>query len=308
MENKVIEIRNFTKDYGQGRGVFDISFDVFKSECFGFLGPNGAGKSTTIRHILAFSKPQSGEILLNGQSTWENRSKLLGDVGYLPGEIALPNQLTGKEFLNDISRLKGVKDFTFLNYLKKLFELDDSLLCKEMSLGMKRKLAIVACFMNDPDILILDEPSSGLDPYMQGVFINFIKKEKERGKTILLSSHIFNEINDTCDRIAVIKDGKIVSLIKADELRRAKNKRYLVSFKLIADYSSFLNEIKADFKIIHTDKNNYEVLLEAEDEMVNKLISILKKYEPKSLNIYKQSLEEYFMSFYKEEKTFGGVK
>ena len=194
----VIEVSNLTKDYGSGRGVFDVSIHVDKGEVFGFLGPNGAGKSTTIRHLMGFSKPDKGSAKILEQETFSKYYEILNHVGYIPGEIALPTGLTGYEFLKMMQDLQNIHNQEYLNYLLKLFELEDNVLSgetKRMSLGVKRKLAIVAAFMSDPDVLILDEPTSGLDPVMQETFIEFIHQEKKRGKTILLSSHIFSEID-----------------------------------------------------------------------------------------------------------------
>ena len=222
----IIEVEHLTKDYGSGRGVFDVSFNVQKGEVFGFLGPNGAGKSTTIRHLMGFSKPDSGDTKIFGKDTFLKYNEILGKVGYIPGEIALPQGLTGWEFIRMIQDLTHIHNEEQLNKMLKLFELDDITLkgeTKRMSLGVKRKLAVVTAFMSDPDVLILDEPTSGLDPVMQEVFINFIKEEKEKGKTILLSSHIFSEVDATCDRIAIIKDGKLVKCRSMKEIKGDKS-------------------------------------------------------------------------------------
>ncbi len=309
MENTpVIEIKNLEKDYGQGRGIFGVSFVVYKSECFGFLGPNGAGKSTTIRHLMGFSKPDHGETLINGENTLKNRDEVMRSVSYLPGEIALPDALTGKEFIDIQCTLKNVVDYTFRDYLINLFKLDTSLLCKEMSLGMKRKLAVVCCFMSDPDIIVMDEPSSGLDPEMQEVFIQLVEKEKKRGKTILMSSHIFKEIDASCDRIAVIKDGKIVSLFKSSELKHKTLKTYVVTFINLNDLNEFLHDDHPNFKIIDHHKDKYQVVISVDDSKINSFIKDISKYEVIDLTEIKETLEDYFMSFYKEEKTYVGVK
>lgn len=229
----VIEVNNLTKDYGSGRGVFDVSFQIPEGEVFGFLGPNGAGKSTTIRHLMGFSKPQSGETKILGYDSFNHYSKILNNVGYIPGEIALPAGLTGYEFIEMMQNLYHIHNDEMLKKMLNLFELEDNVLkgdTKHMSLGVKRKLAIVTAFMSDPQVLILDEPTSGLDPVMQERFINFIVEEKHRGKTILLSSHIFSEVDATCDRIAIIKDGRIVSEFDADSLKHATLKQYRIVF------------------------------------------------------------------------------
>lgn len=221
----LININHLTKDYGHQRGIFDISLQVEKGECFGFLGPNGAGKTTTIRHLMGFSKPQKGTVKILNQDCWLNHPLLQQRIGYLPGEIALPDMM-GDEFIQMMVKMKKIEDDTYLNQLIQRFELDPHISTKQMSLGVKRKLAVVVAFMHDPDILILDEPTSGLDPIMQKIFIDFILEEKKRGKTIFLSSHIFHEIDATCDRIAIIKNGKIVSQFIADNLKNAKQVYY----------------------------------------------------------------------------------
>ena len=305
---KCIEIKNITKDYGEGRGVFDVSFDVYKGECFGFLGPNGAGKSTTIRHLMGFSKPDKGEILINGLSVLKNREQILNNLSYLPGETALPKSLTGKEFLKNQMDLKHVSDDSFLNFLIDYFEFDTSLLCKDMSLGSKRKLAIISCFLNDPEIIIMDEPSSGLDPEMQDRFINLIKEEKNRGKTILISSHIFSEINAVSDRIGVIKNGKIVSIINSSDLKHNKNKKYNLTFSRFEEFDKFINlKNNKKYKILNYIKENKEVLLSINDDDINILIDILSSYKLKDFKEIKTTLEDYFMSFYEEDKKFMGL-
>ncbi len=304
----LIEINHLSKDYGQGRGVFDVSFQVYKGECFGFLGPNGAGKSTTIRHLMGFSVPDSGETKLHGISSLKERDLIMQGVSYIPGEVALPLALTGKEVIEEQKKLKHVQSDIRLNELIEYFELDPSLLCKEMSLGMKRKLAIVCALMSDPEIIIMDEPSSGLDPEMQAKFVELVKGEKKKGKTILLSSHIFSEVDSCCDRIAVIKDGKIVSEFLANELKHKSLKRY----RLVYD-----SEKTAEAATTSLKRNGYEVT--ASPSVATRLhvacddsnISLFLQQIPQKglLDLFekKETLEDYFMSFYKEDKTYGGI-
>ncbi len=302
-----IEVENLTKDYGFGRGVFDVTFSVKSGEVFGFLGPNGAGKSTTIRHLMGFSKPDTGKTKILGLESFNNYYKFMDKVGYLPGEIALPTGLTGFEFIDMMKRLKGVKSDEWLNHLIELFELDATGETKRMSLGVKRKLAIVTAFMNDPDILILDEPTSGLDFEMQHVFIDFIKEEKQRGKTILLSSHIFSEVDATCDRIAIIKDGKIVSMFKADDLKHATNKIYEVIFNSENDLKEFLKNSKNNTKFNIVDIQSKKVVVNVDDKNINYLIEKLSKFKIVDFVHNKETLEDYFMKYYKEDKNFGGA-
>ncbi len=306
----VIEVSNLTKDYGSGRGVFDVSIHVDKGEVFGFLGPNGAGKSTTIRHLMGFSKPDKGSAKILEQETFSKYYEILNHVGYIPGEIALPAGLTGYEFLKMMQDLQNIHNQEYLNYLLKLFELEDNVLSgetKRMSLGVKRKLAIVAAFMSDPDVLILDEPTSGLDPVMQETFIEFIHQEKKRGKTILLSSHIFSEIDSTCDRIAIIKDGHIVSEFVANDLKHASRKYYTVDFKDSKNKDKFLKKEKELSSFMLLKEENESVYISIEDKDLNHLIEILSDLEVSLFSNRKESLEDYFMKFYKEDKDFKGA-
>ncbi len=306
----VIETVGLTKDYGFGRGVFDVNVHVDKGEVFGFLGPNGAGKSTTIRHLMGFSKPDCGSAKILGLETFENYDKVLSRVGYIPGEIALPAGLTGWEFIRMMQDMQNVHKEARLNEMLDLFELKNNVLAgetKRMSLGVKRKLAVVTAFMSDPDVLILDEPTSGLDPVMQENFIRFIHKEKKRGKTILLSSHIFSEIDYTCDRIAIIKDGKIVSEFIADELKHASRKYYTVGFQYVGGKELFLTKAKeiASFTLIADEQK--EVYISVDDRDLNTLIALLAALPVSSFSNRKETLEDYFMKFYKEDKDFGGA-
>lgn len=301
----VIEISNLTKDYGHGRGIFDVSLNVKKGECFGFLGPNGAGKTTTIRHLMGFSKPQSGSAKIQSKDCRINAAELQQTIGYLPGEIALPTSITGDEFLQMQMKMKNVVDDSYCKMLCEKFEFNGEIETKRMSLGMKRKLAVIIAFLHDPDILILDEPTSGLDPVMQQVFIEYILSEKERGKTIFLSSHIFHEIDETCDRIAIIRDGVIVSQFVADEIKNRENKIYRVTFKELDGYKQFVN-MPYDF----TSKNEQKLRARAKvnDKDVNKFISDISQLDIADVHEIPFTLENYFMQFYKEDKVFEGVK
>jgi len=306
-ESPVIEIRHLVKDYGQGRGVFDVSFSVYKGECFGFLGPNGAGKSTTIRHLMGFSIPDSGETLLKGMPSSRNRSVLMQGVSYIPGEVALPQNLKGKDVIEEQMKLKGLRDRTFLDWLKKTFEVDDSLYCRQMSLGMKRKIAIVTAFMNDPDVIIMDEPSSGLDPEMQERFIQLILLEKKRGKTILLSSHLFGEVDACCDRIAIIKDGKIVSHFVAADLKHKSTKQYHITYPTEEDCAKAKDRMASlGYTVADSTVSPCRFSCFVNDADVNRFLADL----PRGMTDFtekKETLEDYFMSFYKENKEYGGV-
>lgn len=306
MYMEIIQVEHLTKDYGYGRGVFDVSFSIQKGEVFGFLGPNGAGKSTTIRHLMGFSKPDKGKTSILGLSTFRHYAQVLSHVGYIPGEINLPDGLTGWEFIAMLQNMQKASS-SRLQELLQLFELDDISLrsqTKRMSLGVKRKLAIVVAFMHDPDVLILDEPTSGLDPVMQHVFIEFIKSEKEKGKTILLSSHMFGEVEATCDRIAIIKDGKIVSTFFTNDFKHATQKIYEIQFLTAQDSQSFVSSLSAikEIQLLESNEKSNCVLLSINDQNINLLLQCLSNYTINSFSQQKETLENYFMKFYQEDE------
>lgn len=301
----IIEVSHLTKNYGYGRGVFDVSIQVHKGECYGYLGPNGAGKSTTIRHIMGFSKPTTGFTKIFGIDTFGNTEKILKNVGYLPGEPSIPAGLDGWGFIRMMQQMRGEANEERLNYLLKLFKLDPKQNVKEMSLGDKRKLAVVTAFMNDPQVLILDEPTSGLDPIMQQVFINFIVEEKKRGKTILLSSHIFQEVDATCDNISIIKDGKHVSTFNAHEIKNTNLKTYVLEFVDQNEYQRFSSA--NTYKVLSKDESKNIIAIELDIKDYDTFVKNLTNYHLKSLSEKPFNLQDYFMSFYKEEKTFSGL-
>jgi ABC-2 type transport system ATP-binding protein len=218
-----IKVDNFTKDYGNCRGAFDVSFSVHKGEVFGFLGPNGAGKSTAIRHLMGFSFPTSGKTFIKNMDSAKHADQIMKNVGYLPGELPLPDNMTGSEFIKYQEGLRGKKNRSYANKLIKMFDLNPYIKIKKMSFGTKRKLAIVAAFMFDPDVILLDEPTGGLDPIMQHRFLKLLEQKKKEGKTILLSTHIFSEAEAICGRIGIIRDGKLVALVNRNEV---PNKRF----------------------------------------------------------------------------------
>jgi len=311
--NRIIEVINLTKDYGFGRGVFDVSFSIQKGETFGFLGPNGAGKTTTIRHLMGFSKAEKGEAKILNKDTFTHYAEILKHVGYIPGELAFPAGLTGFELIKMTEDLVGKRDPERLTMLCDLFKLDARLLkssTKQMSLGTKRKLAIVTAFMSDPDILILDEPTSGLDPIMQDVFIDFIKKEKERGKTILLSSHIFNEVDQTCDRISIIKEGKIIDTFVANDLKHNKHKFYRLRFEDIENYLKFteMAKFKPFIDIIKGHRSTLELFISTHDDDIDQVVKELTGYKIAEFTKKQETLEDYFLKFYQDGKEFGGLK
>ncbi|MCD8117790.1 MAG: ABC transporter ATP-binding protein [Oscillospiraceae bacterium] len=300
----VISINHLTKDYGHGRGVFDVSIKIDKGECYGFLGPNGAGKTTTIRHLMGFSKPQEGRTSILGQDSWENSARLQNTVGYLPGEVALPAGLSGAAFLRMMEKMRGIRNTEYLQMLLDRFELDPNISIKKMSLGVKRKLAVVTAFMHDPDILILDEPTSGLDPVMQETFIEYVREEKQRGKTIFLSSHIFHEVDAVCDRIAIIRDGRIVSEFQSEELKQKHDRIYRVSFSDADSYAAFIGK---PFTFTSKNERKLRARVQLPADRVGELTASLRGLHIADLVEIPFTLEDYFMGFYDTGHHFEGL-
>lgn len=290
----MIDIQHLTKDYGHGKGVFDITLTIKQGEVYGYLGPNGAGKSTTMRHLTGFSKPQSGRVCIKGLECWKEQKKIQEKLGYLPGEISFPDDMTGTAYLKLIAKMRKMKDFTYAQKLLNLFEINPNTSIKRMSKGMKQKIGIVLAFMHNPDILLLDEPTSGLDPLMQNRFIELVEQEKKKGKTIILSSHIFEEVEKTCDRIGMIRNGRLIKEVTIDELRHSQFKTYKIEF---ADISN-LKQMKQVYPNAEYREDQNQVILSINDSEINNLISVLSKCKINFLKEEKHTLEEYFMQFY----------
>lgn len=303
----IINVENLTKDYGYGRGVFDVSIKIHKGECYGYLGPNGAGKSTTIRHIMGFAKPTKGRVQIFGVDSFGNTDQILSSVGYLPGEPAIPAGLDGWGFIHMMQGMRKNVNQERLDYLLDLFKFNPAMPVNQMSLGEKRKLAVVAAFMNDPDVLVLDEPTSGLDPIMQKIFIKFIIEEKQRGKTILLSSHIFSEVDATCDTISIIKDGHHVSTFNAKELKKEQDRTYILHFMSKEDMNDYINT-KNKFECVYSNEDLKLAVIKFPQDKHNEFFKTLSGVKITSFEEKPFTLQDYFMSFYKEERTFGGLE
>lgn len=289
----MIEISHLTKDYGEHKGIFDLSINIKKGEVYGFLGPNGAGKSTTMRHIMGFSKADNGSITISNMDSWQDKEGIKEITGYLAGEIALPNDMTGIQYLKLISKMRRMKSFDYASELLEYFKINPNANIKKMSKGMKQKIAIVATFMHDPEIILLDEPTSGLDPLMQERFIELVEKEKQKGKTIFMSSHIFEEVSKVCDRVGIVKEGTLIKELDMDSLRNNEEKTYIAKFKDDKDMAKMNGSYPNS---IINDKN--ELLINIKDSEINTLISDLSACELVYLKEKEESLEEYFMKFY----------
>lgn len=294
-----IDINGLTKDYGQGHGIFDLTLSVEEGETFGFVGINGAGKTTTIRHLMGFLNPESGRARIRGMDCWSEAAKIKRLVGYIPGEIAFPDAETGAVFLKRQLEMQGSRDMEYCNYICDKLQLDATAPLKRMSKGMKQKTAIAAAFMKSPDILILDEPTTGLDPLMRDHFIDLIKEQKAQGHTIFMSSHIFEEIEVTCDRVAMIKDGRLVAVTSMNDIRHNENKTYKIEFK---DGESYRKFMEFHYQAACNKPEQLQVTIDVNDTQIGKLMQDLKGCNVLFFKEVKHSLEEYFHNIFKEGK------
>ena len=286
----VIETDNLTKYYGKIKGVEDLTFSVKKGEIFGFLGPNGAGKTTTIRTLLGFLKPTSGEAYIFGKNIVDSVVEIKREVGYIPGELNLYNHMTGSQFLNYFASLRN-REMTILDELLDIFEVPLERKIKGYSKGMKQKVGVIQAFMDDPDMVIMDEPTAGLDPLLQQKFYEFLHKQKKKGKTMFLSSHLLGDVDKVCDRVGIIREGALITLESVDTLKQKKGK--IIRVKLKEKPEKFKGP--KDMKI----KNGW-IQFVASDS-VDKWIKMLAKYTILDLEIHEFSLEDIFLHYYEGE-------
>ena len=296
---EVIKAESLTKDYQNGRGIFDLNFVIEKGETLGLVGTNGSGKTTTIRHIMGFLKQDKGQVSVMGMDAWKKASEIKKYVEYVPGEIAFPDLRTGTEFLKNQAEILGLKDMTYADYIVEKLQLDPSANLKRMSKGMKQKTAIVAGLMADKDILILDEPTTGLDPLMRLSFLELIEEERKKGKTILMSSQMFDELEQTCDKVALIFEGHIVDIADVNKLKNLPYKMYKVEFLDRAEYEKFK---KLNFEIVRDQEKYSQVTVKVGNGEMHKLLQTLKNYHLKFIAEVNYNLEKYFMEVLKKHK------
>ncbi len=289
-QDPVIVIDTLHKSYGKIQAVKGISMRVERGEIFGFLGPNGAGKTTTIRCMLDVIRPTSGTLRVLGLDAQRDKMELHRHIGYLPGDVRLPGQMTGKQIINYFSRLQGLKP-VLLNDLR--FDVEIKRPLKGYSKGMRQKIGIVLAFMCDPDVLILDEPTSGLDPLLQRTFNEFLLQEQERGKTIFMSSHIMSDVEKVCQRVAVIRQGEIVTIEEVEKLRQKAGQRVVVEF----GDSVSIDELSHMPGVSNVTSHNHAYHFNVGGSM-DALIKALSRHEVLRLQAEEAPLEEVFLQFY----------
>lgn len=293
-----ISVKNLTKHYGASLGVENLTLDVRNGEIFGFIGPNGAGKSTTIRTLLGLIKPTSGSAEVFGKAITTSGPAIREDIGYLPSEVFYYDTMRVKDLLRYSASFyhKPKKDIeNRMLQLAKLLDLDLTKKIDELSYGNKKKVGIIQGLQHSPKLIILDEPTGGLDPLMQQTFFQLLREENKRGATILFSSHILSEVQKLCDRVAIIKEGKLVAIEDIRTLR--KNSHVKVQVELAAPIDRAWLKLKG-ISNIHTNGAQLSFLYRGDINTVTKLLAQMKL---RDALIEEPSLEEIFMHFYEKD-------
>jgi ABC-2 type transport system ATP-binding protein len=294
----VIETEKLTKFYGPHRGVIDVDLSVNEGEIFGFLGPNGAGKTTTIRTALDLIRPTSGRVLVFGIESSADPVAIHRRLGYIPGEFTLYDRLTGGQTIEYFANLRGGVDPTYQADLIARFDLDPSRKFKEYSKGNKQKVGLIVAIQHRPELLVLDEPTSGLDPLVQQTFFEFIREAKSDGRTIFLSSHILSEVEKTCDRVAIIRDGRIVRLDRVEALRDLAHHQVELRFTGPVPASEF--ESLPGVSEVVADEHTLRLRVSGP---ITPVVRAAARYELADFVSREPSLEETFLAEYADAAT-----
>lgn len=289
--SNILEVKNLTKNYGKSRGVIDVNLEIEKGTIYGFIGPNGAGKSTTIKCIMNLINKNSGEVFVDGKLFLKKNNELKKKIGYLPSEVNLYDGLKVKEMIKYSESFYKKDCSKRISELVNKLDIDINKKIEELSLGNLKKVGIVLALMHEPEIVIMDEASSGLDPLMQEAFYEILLEEKKKGTTIFFSSHILSEIKRICDKVAIIKEGKIINI---DDMNNIEDSD-VVRIKITSDYN---NDIVKELKLSEDSIKNETLEFIYKDD-INNLMKILSKYSIKKLLIEELDIEEIFIHYYK---------
>jgi ABC-2 type transport system ATP-binding protein len=301
--NSIIETHGLTKFYGSRRGVLDLEIAISKGEIFGFLGPNGAGKTTTIRLLLGLIKPSKGNINILGEKLSDFRKAILNEVGYLPGDFGLYPDLSGRELVRHLLKVRGIyaskQTEDKLEELIQRFGFNLEGKIKTYSKGMKQIVGIIQAFCHNPRLVIMDEPTSGLDPLVQGEFYRLLDEEKQKGVTIFLSSHILKEVERICDRVGIVKDGKLVYSEELKTYRSLTGKKITLDL-MQGDALVVLNSLKKELDIDEVGLNERRLEFFYKGDM-QKLLEIIKTFRITDILIEVPTLDDFFLSYYSKE-------
>lgn len=290
-----IEIKNLTKVYGKNRGIQDINISVKEGEIYGFIGPNGAGKSTTIKTLLNFIYSTSGEALIFGMDSVKESEKIKEYIGYVPSEVRYYDDVKVKDIIKYAQSFYPKSNKEYVDRICNELELDMNKKMGELSLGNKKKVAIAQSLINNPKLLILDEPTNGLDPLMQKKLFNILIEEKEKWNTVFLSSHNLVEVQNLCDRVCVIKEGKIVDII---EIEKSKTE---LKLKVTLSSSDITDDIVLNLSDKILDKNG-KLYTFIYSKNIDSLVKELANYKIDELLIEKENLEDAFLNYYENNK------
>lgn len=293
----VIEIKNLTKHYGKFKALDGVNFNVEEGEVFGFIGPNGAGKSTTLRILLGLLRKDSGEVNLMGKDPWHDAVKLHRKLAYVPGEVNLWPNLTGGEVIDLLGKLRGGFKSERREELLKRFKLDPTKKCSAYSTGNRQKVALIAALVSDVELYIFDEPTIGLDPLMEGVFRQCVKELKQVGKTVLLSSHILAEVEALCDRVSIIREGKIIETGTFSDLRHLT--RTSITIDTIQPITGLESMEGVHNLIIEGTHAHFNV----DAEKIDPIMRHITQFGVQSLLSTPPTLEELFIRYYGDEYT-----
>ena len=298
MTQPAIEVKDLTKSYGGKRGIVDVSFEVAAGEVFGFLGPNGAGKTTTIRLLMALLHPDAGSARIAGLDCWQQSIGIKRLVGYVPGEPALDPNLTGGQILEYFANLRGGVDGPYLAQLIKRLDLDLNRKFHQYSTGNKRKVVLIQAFMHRPKVLILDEPTSGLDPLNQQVFDGMVKEAREAGSTVFLSSHVLSEVEKTCTRVGIIREGRLVRIGDIAEIKAIKRYEITIVFASPVPPETFTSLEGVEKVEVLNDGHAVRLAIQGSADAVVKTAA---RYPVVSLTSYEPSLEDIFLRYYQAD-------
>lgn len=301
-ENKsVIFADHITKDYGVGRGNFNLILDIKEGEVMGIVGENGAGKTTLIRQIMGFIKSDKGHINIYNMDAYKDSAHTKQYIGYIPGEINFPDVKSGNEFLRSYGESLGIpkENYEYADKIIQRMQLDIRAYPKRMSKGMKQKTAIVAAFMLKAPILIMDEPTTGLDPLMRDELLTLVEEEKERKTTMLISSNTIEELERVCDRVAMISQGKIIDIANVKDVKNRYFRDFKIEFKNEDDYLEFL---KGREDIIRIQPEFNQVTVRCDKYGMDSMLEQLSTMDVKFITEVKYNLTNYFAEIRKEKK------
>ena len=295
----IIQTNQLTKSYGRSRGILDVTFDIQEGEVFGFLGPNGAGKTTTMRTLMGLLHANSGRAKIGGLDCWTQSTEVKKLVGYLPGEFTFDPGLRGAQIIEYLGHLRGGVDQTYVRSLVERLGLDPSKRFREYSHGNKQKVGLVQVFMHKPRVLILDEPTSGLDPLNQQEFYKMVAEVHAEGRTVFLSSHILPEIEQTCDRVAIIREGRLIKIDHVSALKDIHQHDVEISFAGPASMEWF-KQVAGVAKVAQ-GVDEYTLHLSVQGELTE-IIRIAGQHGATNIATHEPTLEEAFLRFYEPQQ------